>query len=265
MRSVFSLPLTASIFSLVFTINLQAQDTKPVLITDRPDQTESSATVPFRSFQIETGFVMENKDNGDYSFKTFAYNTTLLRYGLLENMELRLGFEYLGDQIKDKLTDNQETYSGFSPLYAGFKIKVAEEKGLIPEIAFLGAMILPFTASVAYKPSYPAPNMRFAFSHTITNRVSIGYNLGAEWDGDSAVPAYFYSIAMGVGITDNLGAFIESYGLLPEENGEEHLLDMGFTYLIAPNVQLDLSGGIGLNQETIDNFISAGITIRLPD
>ncbi len=44
--------------------------------------------------------------------------------------------------------------------------------------------------------------------------------------------------------------FIESYGLILKESEGEHLLDMGFTYLVRPNIQLDISGGIGLNDET---------------
>jgi hypothetical protein len=125
-------------------------------------------------------------------------------------------------------------------------------------------MVMPFTADKVFRPSYPAANMRFAFAHTLSNRVSLGYNLGAEWDGESAIPAYFYSVALGIGLSDKFGMFIESYGQTPEESKGEHLLDMGFTYLVMPNLQLDISGGIGLNDKAIDNFISMGLTIRLP-
>ena len=249
---------------LLITFTVKAQETVPKLITDRPDQTESSTVVPFRSLQIETGFVMENDESTISKHTSFAYNTTLLRYGLFENMELRLGLEYLGEKIIYKNIDLQDTYSGISPLYLGFKTKIAEENGWMPEIAFLGAMVLPFTADKEYKPSYPAANMRFSFAHTLSDRFSLGYNLGAEWDGESVIPSYFYSIALGIGITDKLGMFIESYGLILEEGKGEHLLDMGFTYLIKPNIQLDISGGIGLNDETINNFISAGLSLRLP-
>lgn len=107
--------------------------------------------------------------------------------------------------------------------------------------------------------------MRFSFAHTLSDRFSLGYNLGVEWNGESAVPSYFYSIALGSGITDKLGMFIESYGLILKESEGEHLLDMGFTYLMLPNLQLDISGGIGLNDESIDNFISAGLSLRLPN
>lgn len=255
-----------SIFLLLGLITFAiAQNEVPELITDRPDQTESSAVVPHKSLQIETGFVMENNETDFIEQKSFAYNTTLLRYGLLENFELRLGMEYLGEKVSIKNTDTTNTISGFSPIYAGFKIKIAEEDGWKPEIAFLGGLVLPFTADKDFRPDYSAANIRFSFAHTLSDKLSIGYNLGAEWDGETAVPGYFYSLALGIGLTAKLGMFVEGYGLIPEEGDSENLFDAGFTYLLFPNFQLDLSGGIGLNEDAVDNFLSFGLTYRLPN
>ncbi len=243
----------------------KAQNDTPDLITDRPDQTESSTTVPHKALQIETGFVIENIKTEIISQKLFAYNTTLLRYGLLENFEIRLGLEYLGDKTVIRNTDIENKISGLSPLYTGFKTKIADEDGWKPEIAFLGGLILPFTAHEDYKTSYTAADIRFSFAHTLSDRLSLGYNIGAEWDGETAVPGYFYSAALGVGITDNVGFFLESYGLVSEEGNAEHLLDVGITYLALPNLQFDISGGVGINEHAIDNFISFGLSYRLPE
>ena len=240
----------------------RAQDEIPELITDRPDQTESSTVVPHKSFQIETGFVLENDETDLFKQSSYAYNTTLLRYGLLENFELRLGLDYLGEKTEVKNINTTNTVSGFSPVYTGFKVKIADKDGWKPEIAFLGGLILPFTAKDDFKPEHTAANIRFSLSHTLSDRFSIGYNLGAEWDGETAIPGYFYSLALGIGISDKLGMFVESYGLVFEEGDAEHKMDAGLTYLVTPNFQLDISGGLGLNEETIDNFISLGLTYR---
>ncbi len=243
---------------------IKAQDKGSELITDRPDQTESSAVVPRKLLQIETGFLMENNETGLTKEKSFAYNTTLLRYGLFENMELRLGLEYLGGKNKIQDPDSSQSISGLSPLYAGFKVKIAEEDKWKPEVALLGRLVLPFTADKDFRPAYTAANIRIAFSHTLSDRFSLGYNLGAEWDGETTIPDYFYSISLGGGITDKLSMFIEGYGWFPEKGNAEHLLDTGLTYLLLPNFQLDVPGGIGI-QNSIDNFISLGLTCRLPD
>lgn len=254
------------IFSFIaFSLIVEAQYETIELITDRPDQTESSSVVPRKSLQIETGFVMENNETEFIEQKSYAYNTTLLRYGMLENFELRLGLEYSGEKVSIKNTDTVQTFSGLSPIYAGFKVKIADEEGWKPEIAFLGGLVLPFTANDDFKPEYSAASIRFAFSHTLSDRFSIGYNLGAEWDGVTAVPGYFYSFALGIGLTDKLGMFVEGFGLLPEKGNSEHLFDAGFTYLVFPNFQLDISSGIGLNDNATDNFLSFGLTYRIPD
>ncbi|MDD2632565.1 MAG: transporter [Bacteroidales bacterium] len=249
---------------LFFAVALQAQQQVPDLVTDRPDQTESAATVPKHFLQIETGFILENDENEISRNKSFAYNTTLLRYGLWDNFELRLGAAYLGDNVTKKNSDFSQNIAGFSPLHVGFKVKVAEEKGLRPDIAFLGGLELPFTAGSDYKPSYTAATMRFAFSHTLSDRFSLGYNLGAEWDGETAVPGYFYSVALGIGLIENLGMFVESFGAIQEAGTAQHQIDAGFTYLLTPNFQVDISGGIGLNDAAPDNFISFGLSYRIP-
>ena len=249
---------------LFFAVALQAQQQVPDLVTDRPDQTESAATVPKHFLQIETGFIIENDENEISRNTSFAYNTTMLRYGLWDNFELRLGAAYLGDNVTKKNSDFSQNIAGFSPLHVGFKVKVAEEKGLRPDIAFLGGLELPFTAGSDYKPSYTAATMRFAFSHTLTDRFSLGYNLGAEWDGETAVPGYFYSVALGIGLIENLGMFVESFGAIQEAGTAQHQIDAGFTYLLTPNFQVDISGGIGLNDAAPDNFISFGLSYRIP-
>ena len=257
-------------FILISTLHIgltsfvKAQSEIPELVTDRPDQTEASTVVPHKFLQIETGFVILNNETDSVRRKIFSYNTTLLRYGLFDNLELRLGLDYLGEKVKVKNRDTSSIHSGFSPLYAGFKVKIADEDRWKPEIAFLGAVVLPFTAGEDFKPDHTGSILRFAFSHTLSERFSIGYNIGAIWSGLSSAPIFLYSISLGAGIADRLGCFFESYGYLPEEGEAEHLLDAGFTYLLFDNFQLDISGGIGLKKR-IDNFISLGLTYRLPD
>lgn len=240
-----------------------SQNKVPELITDRPDQTESSSVVPKNSLQIETGFLLENDAYMNMEISNYAYNTTLLRYGLSNNFELRLGAEFLG--IKEHFTNIDSTYntSGLSPLYTGFKIQIREEDGIIPEIAFLGGISLPITAHEDFETTFLAPSMRFAFSHTLNDRFSIGYNLGTEWDGETAMPSYYYSVALGIGITETIGAYVESFGLIPDTGSESHMVDAGFTWLATPVFQFDVSGGLGLNDEATDNYFSVGITYRL--
>ncbi len=250
-------------FIILFgTIIVNAMDEIPELVTDRPDKTESSRTVPHKSLQIETGFVMEKKITEWVEQYNFAYNSTLLRYGLMRNFELRLGMDYLEENYKIKSSDSTYTKIGFSPLYSGFKINIAEEEGWKPEIAFIGGLILPFTADRDFKPDFSGINVLFSFSHSLSNRFSFGYNLGVEWSGEDEIPSYIYSAVIAYSLIEDLGIYFEGYGHIPEEGESEHLLDGGLTYQIIPNMQLDVSGGIGI-QNSIDSFIGLGLTYRI--
>lgn len=251
-------------FLIFISTGISAQTLVPELVTDRPDQTESTEIIPVGSLQLETGFLFETLKEPEFTHNMYTYNSSLLRYGLLENFELRLGFEILGEETESNLSGNSGITSGLGPIQTGFKIKIADESGCWPAVAFLGSLSFPFTAEEAFETEYSAGGMRFAFANSLSESLSLGYNLGAEWDGFTGVPGYFYSMALGVAVTDEIGIFAESYGLIPEEGEAEHLVDAGFTFLLAPNFQFDISGGLGL-QNAVDGFFSAGFSWRIPE
>lgn len=248
---------------LVHGLSVTAQVDIPELVTDRPDQTESATTVPNNSLQIETGYVFQSDEIVNGSLHSTAYNTTLLRFGLLENTEIRLGFEYLGEKFIPDQGD-QITQVGFSPLYAGFKIRFAEEQGWLPEMAFLPSISMPFTADEYYRIDYVSPSMRLAFSHTLSSNSGIGYNLAIEWDGKQLEPVYKYTVAYGFGLTPALGMFIEAYGGWGENYPFDLRADTGFTLLLMSNLQFDLAGGVGITDSSPDYFVGFGFSFRIP-
>jgi hypothetical protein len=248
---------------LIFSQNKDKQ--VPDIITDRPDQTESAAIVPLSMLQVETGFVYEGDETDFVERTNTTFNTTLLRYGLFKNAELRMGMEYLEESMKIKSAGLSSSVIGFGPLYTGIKVKITEEKGAVPEMAILGSLTWPATADENLKPSYVAPAMRLAFAHTLSENLSLGYNLGAEWNGEVPDASYYYSLALGIGLTSKIGAFVESYGFLYEEFKPDHKADAGFTYLLSRNFQIDLSGGIGLSEISPDYFVGFGLSYRIPE
>ncbi len=237
---------------LVFT-----QDIVQGLVTDRPDQTESSVTIPKNSFQIESGFVYEYDKADGVEAQNYTMNSTLLRVGLFDNMELRIGTAYL--KVEDSIS-----VDGFGPLYIGTKVFISEEKGWIPELAILANIIMPGFSEKAFKPKYLGSGIRIAASHTITDFMGLGYNIGAEWDGDNPYATGIYSLVLGFSLTSKLSAFIESYGYLPQADKPDHRADAGFTFLVTPNFQFDCSGGIGLMEYSPDYFVNAGFSWRIP-
>lgn len=239
--------------------NLQEEE----MITDRPDETEAPTLVNKGFLQVESGFFIEERE-GEILEKTTGYNTTLLRYGLLSNLELRIGFDVVKIREENIAVGEKGVVStGLEPLLLGAKIGIAEEKGAFPEIGFMGHIYLPFVAAEDLKPETTGVDFRFAFSHDFGNS-DLSYNLGAKWWEDTASATFIYTVAYGFDITENLGAFGELYGDLPENSGAEHNWDAGLTYNLKNNIQLDAFVGTGINGDQKIKY-GAGLSFRIPN
>ncbi|UCG28935.1 MAG: transporter [Bacteroidales bacterium] len=238
------------------------RDLLPELVTDRPDQTESSAIIPLHHLQIESGFILEQIS---HSLRNIYYNTTILRYGISNRFEMRLGMNYASLEMEDTLNSEPVSKKGFSPVSVGGKIQLSYENGWIPEMALLVHFTIPNTGNKEFTINCLRPSLKLAASHTLSNRISVGYNLGAERDCVNKLILGAFTMVMGLDITEKLGGFIEMYGYTTEERSFDLRSDAGFTLLIKHNLQLDLSGGIGLNKIAPDAFFNIGFSWRIPD
>ena len=226
---------------------------KDPITTDRPDQTETPALVPAGMFQVEVGFAFE-KDRETESITT---PNALWKYGVNENFELRLITEFASVKNRDS------TFSGLAPILVGFKAKLAEEKGIWPQTSIIAHLQVPDLASKNFKADHYAALFRFTMQHSLSEKLSLSYNLGGEWDGIAPNATFIYTLASGISLTENLGCFIELYGFAPEEESARHSFDAGFTYLLSDNFMIDTSAGFGITQNAPDYFLSAGFSFRL--
>lgn len=238
----------------------------PDLVTDRPDQTESSVVVPPGYVQIETGITYT--DDGSAS-RTLEYPSTLIRAGLVERLELRLGITGFVSEFEGNET------TGFGDSEVGIKLYLWSEKGARPEAALLAGTSVP-TDKDTFSSDRFDPAFRFSFAHTLSDRASLGYNIGVAWESQDTAAAppssvhrlsvLQYTLVSGIGITDKLSTFVELYGDIPlsAPGGSAHSFDGGFTYLVRPNLQLDIAGGFGLTRDAADWFIGTGVSVRFP-
>ncbi len=224
--------------------------------TDRPDQTETVTTVPKGRFQAESGFAHTNTERNS-SGTTLP--EILLKYGINGKVEIRLGseMEYL------KYADSSDY--GLLPVKVGVKINLWEGKGIIPETSLLANITLPKMASKKLQATYAAPEIRLLFENDISDAIQIGYNFGAEWDGESAEPTFIYTLSADFVLSKRLESFIEGYGYLPQLGRADHWIDGGFKYLITKDIQVDISGGYELtsHQHYHGYFESLGFSFRI--
>jgi hypothetical protein len=225
-------------------MQLTAQD----IITDRPDQTESSSTIQKSNLQLEAGILYY--DNKDLSSSGWLVPSVLYRYGVTDYVEIRLLTQF--ETVK-----NSYKTSGLSDLQIGFKVQLLNKEDKSTRIAFLSHAIVPTAKAMITSDSFGSIN-KLAVSHTLSSHVGLGYNLG--YDYVSRHHYLTYSMALGIGLSDKIGCFVEPYGALGENGLVENNFDVGFTFLARSNMQWDISYGTGINHKM--NFFSFGFSWR---
>lgn len=255
------------------------------IVTDRPDQTESASIVPAGWLQVEGGVLrefseekFENSSGGGAASLTREHVVLqlpgiLLRLGLNEQVELRLGMGY----TQEEMTANGSSSSieGLDAFSLGTKVAISKEDGLIPQSAILATVTIPGTGAEHFETEWLVPEIRFSFAHTLSDRFSFGYNLAAMWDGESARHIGYYSVVIGAGLLYDVSCYAEVYGELPGDTYPLHRFDAGFTWLLTDDLQLDASYGVGLTDpandaagmafaDAMDSFVSAGVSWRFP-
>ena len=140
---------------------------------------------------------------------------------------------------------------------------MSEEKGFWPKTSFIGHVLIPKMASSNFKADYYAPEFRFVMQHSLSEKISFSYNLGAEWNGFTPELSFIYTIASGYSFTDKLGSYIEIFGFAPQKELANHSFDGGITYLINNNFMLDLSSGFGITKNAPDYYVAVGFSFRI--
>lgn len=238
---------------LLYAGQLLAQSEEP-LVTDRPGEgTDAAAVVGAGVGQLEIGIFREWESNEDY--RSGNYPIALLRYGVLDRVELRLSSGLYANE--------EQTGLGWSPLDVSTKVALIEEaQGLLPQAAVLVGFTLPATGSQEVQSSFTQPRVVLMLNNPINSWLSITTNLGAHWEDDSPETIYRYALSFDLSLSERLGAFAEFYGNLPEASASSHLFNSGFVFLVTNDLQLDLSAGTALTDNAPDYFVSSGVSWR---
>ncbi|MDQ3021084.1 MAG: transporter [Bacteroidota bacterium] len=248
------------------------------IVTDRPDITESSLTVPKYSIQIESGFsYSRNEFDNEIFYNDSLMNTpltdqyfvtpgVLARYGLNDKIELRLGAQLT--TVKS-MNENPQTINFTKTNVEGIdiavKFKLSKQNNLLPSSALIAGSSIP-ALNPGSETDVFDPSFTFCFSNEITENLGVGYNLGFNLDdGFNSSASGAYSLSFNYLLIESFGMFVEAYGFIPfSQNHATNFADGGITVLIRSNIQLDFSGGYGLNSENTEYFFSTGISFRLP-
>jgi len=235
---------------------IQAQDAvEPVISPDRTGGTVGPAKVDKGVMNLELGanFNTYKKENAKSNGQNYA---GILRYGLLENLEVNLGFDFAS-----AAGDDLEKISGFAGFSTGVKIGVAEEDGLLPQVEFEGRIALPWFGREEFRPADAEPNFNFNFANTFSDQWSINYAVGMFWEG--AEEAGYYGFMLIHNFNPRLCIFAEHYGFVRGDLNPEPHLGAGIMYMISNKLQLDFSIDLGRDDGAALTFFEVGVATML--
>lgn len=232
------------------------------IMTDRPGIADTPFLIKKSAIQIESGFNYEfNTDHGRTN-NALTYNSTLFRYGISKNFELRITSEYVKVTERHSLSDEAMRTKGVNALTLGSKIFITEEQNWIPAISFMATLNLPYFGNKELRPLYVAPGFKFMAQHSLTEKLSLSYNAGALWDGNKPISTGLYTFGLDYSLTEKATIFIENFGFVPESGHSQHGSNAGLCYLFTKNFQFDISAGFGLTDISSDGFINFGLSWR---
>ena len=219
------------------------------IITDRPDQTESSFSVEVGQLQIESGILIEysgkNKTN-----RNILLPSNLFRYGIYNGVEVRVlnQFETSHVDVSRYLVSDTEI---------GLKIELSHKNKI--KCALLSHFILPTGSDELSEGEVQVVN-KFCISKDFIDEIGIACNIGYS-SLSKGKEYYTYSLAIAKGVNESVGVYIEPFGEFLGLNNQTSSINTGVTYLLNDNFQLDYSFGLGLNHKM--NYASIGFSWRV--
>lgn len=215
------------IIGLILPIGAVAQPL-PKIVTDRPDFTESGVTVPSWHVQVESGILYDQVvDTGNVVFPE-----VLVRWAPLNRFELRFGIpNYVAGDFP----------TGFSDGSIGAKVQIGPIGSW--DLGLIAAVSLP-VGEVDLTSDTADPEFVLITGRDLSSRVSLGAQGMLIYDGVEDVWQYGGTLVVGAELRERVGTFFEVMVIDQRANNVATTLHHGYTYLLAPNVQLDVHAGL---------------------
>jgi hypothetical protein len=241
------------------------------LSTDRPDQTESPYTVDAGRFQLELDFVsatVTREPRGDLRLGAWSVAPFNAKIGLLNRVDLQIAIDtYSGVRVERLAGDGADTMRGFGNVVTRLKMNLWGNDGGRTAFGVMGFVRWPLPAS-----DLRSGRTEGGVIFPLAVSVADGWSIGAMTEVDAlASPAGGYaaqlvnSITIGHALSERLGMYVEvlaAGGLGRRGSPWLGQLDVGWTYGLRDDIQLDCGANFGLTElaPTVRPF--AGLSLR---
>lgn len=248
--------------------NPTPRDEMRALSTDRPDQTESPYTVDAGHFQVELEFVNYTRDNHrGVRSRDLSAAPVNFKLGLLNHVDLQVMVDpYVRSRVTDRTAGTKTKASGFGDVTTRLKINFWGNDGGSTAFGILPFVKLPLSANEV-RNGKTEGGVIFPFAAELPAGWELGAQTGVEFlsDGTGGYDTeWASSVALGHDITERLGGYIEFVAVTSSAPGYDWQgqLDLGLTYAISADTQLDLGCNFGVTKSAPDYQPFMGLTQR---
>ena len=236
--------------------------------TDRPDQTESPFTVDAGHVQVEMDLVNYTHDRANgVTTETLAVAPINFKVGLLNNVDVQFVLDtYVRETTKVATFPSTKT-QGTGDLLTRLKVNLWGNDG--GETAF---GVMPFVKWPTAKGSLGNGNLEggiiFPLAVNLGDRFGLGLMTEFDFLRDSSGGGYHTdfvnSVTLSYDVTDKIGAYVEFFSVISDEQGSDWQgqFDLGVTYGLTADVQLDTGINLGITDSAPDYQPFVGVTVR---
>lgn len=237
------------------------------LETDRDAFTPATSTVGKSLTVVESSYSFI--DNRDVA-ATHSFPELLVRYGISEQIELRIGWNYEVGGTGDVVSGNEgsaETAGGQiereSQMLYGIKALLTEQDGWVPRSS---TILQGYTPTSGEAPATDVV-VAYAFGWELANqwRLDSSMRYGTEHGPGDAFNQWAPSVVLRVPVSEKWHAHAEYFGIYSQ--GARHEVSRAFFspgahYLVTPNLELGVRVGWGLTEDAPNFFCNVGVGWR---
>lgn len=214
---------------------------------DRPGFGDGTSIVRAQTLQAELGYAL-----GVNGRTTHELGQLLLRYGMNDALELR------GHVNSYVVSDRADGYSG-----TGVGAKVRLWRSPLSQLSGVATLDLPTGTGPFDSPDDRArQELKLAFDGALGDNLTLSANGGLRFFyTDDAQTEWLFIPTLSTNLNARTGFYV-GYAGFYTENMDMNWVEGGLTYLSGPNTQLDINGGLRLDEGSRRVFLGLGLAHR---
>ncbi|MEO6181829.1 MAG: transporter [Verrucomicrobiota bacterium] len=237
--------------------------------TDRPDKTESAYTVDAGHFQIEAdvlSYAEDRHNDSNERVEGWSFFNANLKVGLCNNSDLQVVVPTYSS-VRTRSAGTTERNSGFGDLVTRLKINFWGNDGGTTAFAAMPYVKFPTAqddlGNGAFEGGIIFP-LAVALPHEWGMGLMTQFDFAEDGDGSGYHPEFINTITLSHDIVGNLAGYVEFFSLMSTDRDSDWIgtFDLGLTYALTEDIQLDTGVNIGVTRSADDVNPFLGISWR---